>query len=673
MKLANLPKAFSFPELKKGWFPHKFNQKKYWNYIGPYPAPEYYGVANMSTGDRKSFYEWYDSVKQDVFVFQTQILEYCRSDVMILAQSLKSFRNLLQEVTTDDGQHNGIDCFKYVTIASLCMGVYRSKFLEETWSVNLALEDGKTVENVEAKFKNGVMKVHWQGEWLDENLLEAVHNVKLTGKKFIKSPIALLSSTPKEKFSKPCIEWLSWLEHTQKKLGNDIQIQHAMNLGEMQVQLDSHTKYKLDGYCEADGKRFCFEYQGCEFHGYEKCYPHQRSQSINPRTKQTMEDMYNHTLYRQKRLEEMGFTCISIWHHDFQQQLKTNPELKEFVENLDIEPRLNPRDAFYGGRCETFKLHHKVSQSEKIKYLDICSLYPSVMKMSTFGVGRERVITKDFGPLSQYWGLIKARVMPPRLLHLPVLPYKTNGKLVFTLCKSCADLEQQAPCHCTDKERAITGTWFSEELKLAESKGYKIEQIFSVWHYDELSTYDQETKKGGLFTEYINTFLALKQAASSWPTECVTEEDKRNYIADYFENEGVLLDYDKIEKNEGMRSLAKLLLNSFWGRFGMRSNLKQTNFIHESESERFYNLITDPTKEIQLFHIINEDIIQMEWSHTDEDMDVPNATNVALAAVVTGHARMKLYVQQFNVANRNVLVIILKSLLVVGQRTMLLG
>jgi hypothetical protein len=45
------------------------------------------------------------------------------------------------------------------------------------------------------------------------------------------------------------------------------------------------------------------------------------------------------------------------------------------------------------------------------------------------------------------------------------------------------------------------------------------------------------------------------------------ENDRWNYIRDYHEKEGILLDYNNI-KNPGLRALAKLMLNSFWGKFG---------------------------------------------------------------------------------------------------------
>ena len=46
----------------------------------------------------------------------------------------------------------------------------------------------------------------------------------------------------------------------------------------------------------------------------------------------------------------------------------------------------------------------------------------------------------------------------------------------------------------------------------------------------------------------------------------------------------------------------------------MRLTLKQSEFIHESEIESFFRILTDPRKEVFDFHIISKDIIQLEWS-----------------------------------------------------------
>ena len=75
-------------------------------------------------------------------------------------------------------------------------------------------------------------------------------------------------------------------------------------------------------------------------------------------------------------------------------------------------------------------------------------------------------------------------------------------------------------------------------------------QIYEIWHFDDVSRYDPTTKTGGLFTNYVNTFLKLKQEASGWPEWCKTEDDKRTYIDFYYQKEGIRLEYKNI-KQEG--------------------------------------------------------------------------------------------------------------------------
>jgi hypothetical protein len=55
----------------------------------------------------------------------------------------------------------------------------------------------------------------------------------------------------------------------------------------------------------------------------------------------------------------------------------------------------------------------------------------------------------------------------------------------------------------------------------------------------------------------------------------------QRYIRDYHEKEGILLDYNNIKNNPGLTALAKLMLNSFWGKFGQRSNMPQIKYISE--------------------------------------------------------------------------------------------
>jgi hypothetical protein len=57
--LKDLPRSFGFEELKKGYFPHYFNTSENQDYVGPYPAAEYYGPDTMKETDRAEFYRWY--------------------------------------------------------------------------------------------------------------------------------------------------------------------------------------------------------------------------------------------------------------------------------------------------------------------------------------------------------------------------------------------------------------------------------------------------------------------------------------------------------------------------------------------------------------------------------------------------------------------------------------
>ena len=84
------------------------------------------------------------------------------------------------------------------------------------------------------------------------------------------------------------------------------------------------------------------------------------------------------------------------------------------------------------------------------------------------------------------------------------------------------------------------------------------------------------SKSNSLFSEHANTFLRYKLEASSWPDYCTDADSKQDYIVFIREKEGVVLDPADIQVNKGPRSLAKLMLNSFWGKFSQRQNFKQT-------------------------------------------------------------------------------------------------
>src|SRR5215472_7888766 len=170
-------------------------------------------------------------------------------------------------------------------------------------------------------------------------------------------------------------------------------------------------------------------------------------------------------------------------------------------------------------------------------------------------------------------GLIKCSILPPKRLYHPVLPFRCNKKLLFCLCRTCA-MEMNGTAECTHDnvdERALVGTWVMDEVRLAVSKGYRVIQVFEVYEY-AVTQFDKVSGEGGLFVEYIDTFLKLKAEASGYPVWVSTPEDEDRFISAFEESEGIVLDKAQICPNAAKCALAKLCLNSFWGKLTERNN-----------------------------------------------------------------------------------------------------
>ena len=209
MALARFPKTFGLDELCKGYFPHYFNKDENQEYVGPIPCQEDYGANAMKPEAREKFLTWHQEQVESnyVFDFQKEILKYCRSDVDILAECCKLYREMFMHVTDTTHDDTGLDPFdSTITIAAYCMQVYRTKFLK-------------------------------------------------------KDTIALFPQHQELKRTQSH-EALQWLSYTADKEG--IHIQHHRNGGEKRVE-----NYYLDGYCEET--HTAYEYQGCYWHGKNAC------------------------------------------------------------------------------------------------------------------------------------------------------------------------------------------------------------------------------------------------------------------------------------------------------------------------------------------------------------------------------------------------------------------
>ncbi len=433
----------------------------------------------------------------------------------------------------------------------------------------------------------------------------------------------------KERASVEAIQYLTWLGDHE-----GLDIQHAGNGPEVQI-----GQFRVDGFCESNNT--IYEYHGCIWHGHPTCLPSKRNIRKVPGSGQTLEDAYQRTMWRESELKRQGYTVVSVWACDVERERHRDPTMAEAMDKVEVVLPLDARQGFYGGRTNATRLYHTCAPGEKLRYIDVCSLYPWTNKYCKYPIGHPEIITKDFGDLDSYLGMIKARVLPPGDLLHPVLPRKSSeGKLTFPLCSACSDQKTRV-CHHPEMERSWVGTWPSFELQEAVRQGYQVLEIFEIWHYPETSEYDGTDPDTGLFTNYINKFLKLKQQSSGWPSWVTTEEDKDKYIVEYEEKEGIQLDPSQVERNAGLRSFSKLCLNSFWGKFGQRCEIMSRQFF--TSPKAFFDVVLDPTNEIGELRFMSDKAMMVSYKpKADFAESLPN-TSTVIAAFVTAYARLKLY------------------------------
>ncbi|CAH3188131.1 unnamed protein product [Porites lobata] len=420
-----------------------------------------------------------------------------------------------------------------------------------------------------------------------------------------------------------------WLHIQDQKLGGN-RIKHAANGGEQTLMIESWGKVRVDGYDPL--KKTVYEFQGCEFHGCPKCKKqrHVKTWHHPDRTKTDV-------------LRKAGYTVKVEWECNFKQKLAADPELQDMIKDVEWTAPLNPKEALFGGRTGLSCCYHKKVPDERIDYVDYTSLYPWVNKYGTYPIGHPTIMKNPSDQnIDNYFGIAKVDVLAPEKLFHPVLPMKIGDKCMFTLCATCAQEQLEKPwhersnlCKHTDQERQMTGTWCTEELKTAVERGYEILKIHEAWHWGE------NQRKRGLFAPYVNKFLKAKQEASGWPSDVETDEQKAKYVSEYEMHEGIQLEQDKIEINPGRKAVAKVMLNSFWGKFGEADNKPTTSTLQKVED--WEKLINDDTVIVKSVNVYSEEVLEVT-TVKKEGACAPNVKgNIFIALFTTAIARLKLY------------------------------
>jgi len=176
----------------------------------------------------------------------------------------------------------------------------------------------------------------------------------------------------------------------------------------------------------------------------------------------TLAERYERTMSRLEQITREGYQVKIEWECEFDESgiLRQKPELLNHP--IVQHSPLRTRNALYGGRTETMRLHYKANNNETIQYVDVMSLYPSICKYFKFPVGHPVIhvgdACRDIEACLRLEGLIKCSIVPPDKLYHPVLPYRYLNKLMFYLCRTCVDKSSAECTHTKNEDRVLTST-----------------------------------------------------------------------------------------------------------------------------------------------------------------------------------------------------------------------
>jgi hypothetical protein len=289
-------------------------------------------------------------------------------------------------------------------------------------------------------------------------------------------------------------------------------------------------------------------------------------------------------------------------------------DINTFVEDSFIDPR----NALHGGRTEVFKTFYETKNEQELIFgFDISSQYPAVMALDTYAVGVKRSRNYSIEALTtallngSFCGLVKCDVECPKDLYVPLLPSKNDRKsLIFDLA---------------DK---VNQTYASPELSYALENGYKITKLYNTYSYEA---------KTGIFKDYVACFYQMKITN----TKHYTQEECSN-LNKSFEAKGlnICIKSEDTCDNPGLRGVAKLFLNSLWGKFGTREIM--TEYSYARSMREYYSFTSNDKIKVLNLHVIHDNLIEVLYERNANLTDPPDYVSPITAVFTTSNARVRL-------------------------------
>ena len=146
----------------------------------------------------------------------------------------------------EDGEvfyDKGVDPFLYLTIASVCMAIFKCNFWTKSWNGMTEEKDMAMDENSQPLKHD--LQISGHNDWM---LLRDGKPVEVTvdkwSVKFISSPITQVpvnGYSAKDQYSNVSIKCMGWIMEESRRAGQQTRIQHALNGGEKKIVVKEGT------------------------------------------------------------------------------------------------------------------------------------------------------------------------------------------------------------------------------------------------------------------------------------------------------------------------------------------------------------------------------------------------------------------------------------------------
>jgi hypothetical protein len=301
--------------------------------------------------------------------------------------------------------------------------------------------------------------------------------------------------------------------------------------------------------------------------------------------------------------------------HDWEIERLTIPEDVRAV----IEGKLGlvPRDAYKGGMVEVYA--HMVDGP--IQMSDIVSQYPSIMlgettdpfsqeKTSWYIPTGKPIVLRGALQESEfqtfldqgYEGIAKVQIYPDKSDWCPLLGFYIGDEVVYPVCKICA-INRTINCEHNGLQSSWIGTWTMVELREAKRNGARICSLIEAWVYP--------TKSKTLFRNYLIPFVKAKTVNKRQGlVDRCTFTEKGEETVKFLRDLGCSVDQEEFTDNPALREVAKLMMNSFTGKWGQKENVDtvKTYFNDPVSLSECASELRKSTNYIEQVHIFDEQV-----------------------------------------------------------------